>query len=280
MKVDLHLHSNVSDGTETPTELIAAAVAEGVGVLALTDHDTLDGLDEAAAAAAVHRVRLIRGVELSVDHNDAKMHMLVYFFDDDGAPFERRLASLRDGRTERNVQIVANLNDLGYDVTLADVQRHALGPSVGRPHIADALVEKGYFSARNEVFEHLLHDGGPAYVERDRMTASEAISLARSCGAVPVIAHPATIGVPEDGFGSLFTELRDLGLGGIESHHPMQAVPLRHHLTTIAHALDMASTGGSDYHGVDKREYRIGIGSGDLAVPLASVDELDAQRAN
>jgi hypothetical protein len=279
VKVDLHVHSNVSDGTETPTELVAAAAAEGIGVLALTDHDTLAGLDEASVAANLHRIRIIRGVELSVDHDGAKMHMLVYFFDDDGAPFERRLASLRNGRDERNVHIVANLNELGYAITLADVQRHALGPSVGRPHIADALVEKGYFPSRNEVFEHLLHDGGPAYVERDRMTATEAISLARSCLAVPVVAHPATIGVPEVGFASLFGDLSDIGLGGIEAHHPMHPVALRHHLTTIAHSLGLAATGGSDYHGVDKREYRIGTGSGDLAVPVTAVDELDAQRA-
>jgi predicted metal-dependent phosphoesterase TrpH len=279
VKVDLHLHSSASDGTETPGDLILAAGEAGVGVLALTDHDTFDGLDEAAAAAANLGIRLLRGVELSVDHGESKLHLLVYFFDDTTTKFERSLATLREGRHERNAAIVAALNDLGYGITLDDVHRHAKGPSVGRPHIADALVEKEYFSGRSEVFEHLLHDGGPAYVERGRMTAVEAIDLARSCGAVPVVAHPATITIPTDGYASFFSSLWEIGLGGIEAHHPMHTPALRGQLTAMAHRFGIAATGGSDYHGVDKRDYRIGVGRGDLAVPLSAIDELEAQRA-
>lgn len=249
-----------------------------MGTLALTDHDTLAGLREAVEAAGQVGVRLIPGVELSVDHRGSKLHLLVYFVDDEATPIGSRLAELRSGRTRRNVGIVELLNDLGYDLTMGDVAGHARGPSVGRPHIADALIERGYFSTRDEVFADLLRDGGAAYLPRPRLTAAEAIGLSRESRAVPVVAHPATITIPEDGYGELFRQLTDLGLGGIEAHHSMHHPHLREHLTDMAHRLGIAATGGSDYHGAGVRAYRIGSGTGDLRVPEAAVEELEGQR--
>lgn len=277
MVVDLHLHSDASDGTETPSELMRQASTAGVGVAALTDHDTLAGLQQAATTAHELGIELINGVELSVDHDDVKMHMLVYFVDP-GGPFEAALEPLRRGRHIRNAEIVARLNGMGYAITIDDVERQAGGASVGRPHIADALIALGRFSSRDEVFETLLHDGGPAYVERSRMSATEAISRARDIAAVPVIAHPATIRLPEAGYGELFRTLTDRGLGGIEAHHSMHSPALRARLVDIADELGIAATGGSDFHGEGKRPYRIGRGRGDLSVPMAAVDALEAQR--
>jgi 3',5'-nucleoside bisphosphate phosphatase len=250
----------------------------GVSVAALTDHDTTEGLDEAADAAAHLGMTLIRGVELSVDHGTLKIHLLVYFVEPGSDVLEDRLHELRVGRDERNAVIVSTLNDLGYDITLEDVHRQARGRSVGRPHIADALVERGLFASREEVFTHLLHDGGPGYVERARMTAQEAIDLAGRIGAVTVIAHPATISVPEDGYASLFRELEDIGLAGIEAHHPLHSPALRRHLTDLAASLGLAATGGSDYHGAGKRGYAIGVGTGDLRVPASAIDQLERRR--
>ena len=278
MSVDLHLHSNVSDGVDSPTRLLQLAVEAGVTTAALTDHDTLDGLVEATAAARTLGIRLIPGVELSVDHNGSKIHMLVYFTDPGDGPLQDRLQSLLDGRGDRNIRIVDRLSELGYDITLDDVRRQAAGPSVGRPHIADALIERGYFAHRDEVFEDLLRDGGAAYFPRSRLTAEEAITLAREANQVPVVAHPATIQVPDGGYDALFAELRDLGLGGIEAHHPMHTPTLREHLTNLAHTLGLAATGGSDFHGVGKRDYRIATGTGDLQIPDSAVEELEAQR--
>jgi len=277
--LDLHLHSSASDGIDTPAGLIQLAHRAGVGVAALTDHDTTDGLDEGASAAATLGITLIRGVELSVDHADLKMHMLVYFLDHPSAAFEDRLRELRAGRDERNVAIIATLNDLGYAITIDDVLRHAGGRSVGRPHIADALIERGHFEHRDDVFTHLLHDGGPAYAERPRMTAEEAITLARDIDAVAVIAHPATISVPDEGYLAVFRELRDIGLGGIEAHHPLHPPALRSHLANLAASLGIAATGGSDYHGAGKRRYEIGVGSGDLRVPASALHQLERQRS-
>ena len=158
------------------------------------------------------------------------------------------------------------------------MQKHAGGPSVGRPHIADALVEKGYIESRDEAFTELLHDGGAAYVERARLTAADAIRLARAVQAVPVIAHPVTMNLTREGYASTFIELTDLGLGGIEAHHPMHDLALRAHLTDLAAQLGIAATGGSDYHGATKRAYRVGVGKGDLHVPESAVEELYEQR--
>lgn len=278
MAIDLHTHSSASDGVDDPALLIARAAEAGVTTIALTDHDTLAGIEAASVAARRLGVRLIPGVELSVDHGGVKLHMLVYFTDPGTGPLEDRLALLREGRARRNVAIVERVQELGYSITMADVQRQAGGPSVGRPHIADALIAAGAFASRDDVFEQLLHDGGPAYVERDRLTAVEAMELARSIDAVPVIAHPKTISLDAGGFDELFEDLADKGLGGIEAHHPMHEPALRSHLVDVAHRLGLAATGGSDYHGAGKRPFSIGTGTGDLRVPIEAVDEIEQQR--
>ena len=246
--------------------------------VALTDHDTLGGVDRAGRSAEDLGIGFIPGVELSVDHDRTKIHMLVYFLEPDHGPLQSRLLALRDGRDARNSQIVEKLNRLGYEITLDDVHQHAKGPSVGRPHIADVLVHKGYIASRDEGFADLLRDGGAAYVERTRLSAADAIVLSRESGAVPVIAHPTTMGLTRDGFAATFRALTDMGLGGIEAHHPMHDLELRIHITELAAKLGIAATGGSDYHGATKRSYRVGVGNGDLRVPESAVDQLHAQR--
>jgi len=278
LPVDLHLHSNNSDGADTPEQVMELAADANLSHVALTDHDTLAGVDGARVAAERHGIGFIPGIELSVDHGRTKIHMLVYFLDSGDGPLQSRLGALREGRDSRNIVIIENLNNLGYQITLEDVRRHAEGPSVGRPHIADALVEKGYLASRDEAFSDLLHDGGAAYVERTRLTAAESIDLARASGAVPVIAHPVTMGLTREGYAETFHELTDLGLGGIEAHHPMHDLDLRTHLMDLASTLGIAATGGSDYHGAAKRAYRVGIGRGDLYVPESAVEQLIDQR--
>lgn len=277
MAVDLHLHSSASDGTDAPAEVVRLAVAAGLRCIALMDHDNLDGIDEAREASAAGGIDFIPGVELSVDFEGQKMHMLVYFLEPGPGPLQDHLAGLRAGRDVRNTEILTKLNRLGYDITADDVAVHAAGRSVGRPHIADALIAKGYIGTRNEAFDGLLNDGGVAYVERDRLTASNAIRLARESRAVPVIAHPVTIGLNREDAGRTFRRLTELGLGGIEAHHPKHSLSLRARFEEIASVLDIAATGGSDYHGATVREFSVGTGAGDLLVPDLAVDQLRAQ---
>ena len=254
------------------------AAEANISFAALTDHDTLDGIDRSRAAADAHGIDFIPGVELSVNHDGTKIHMLVYFVEPGNGPLQSRLAGLRTGRDTRNARIVEKLNHLGYEITIGDVEEQASGPSVGRPHIADALIERGYIESRDEAFTYLLRDGGAAYVERERLTAADAISLARESHAVPVVAHPVTMGLARDGYARVFQQLADLGLGGIEAYHPMHDSDLRAHIAGLAAQLELAATGGSDYHGESKRSYRVGVGRGDLRVPDSAVTELLRQQ--
>jgi predicted metal-dependent phosphoesterase TrpH len=244
----------------------------GLGGAALMDHDTLSGIDEAKHAADSFGIDLIPGTELSVDHHLAdgasvKIHMLAYGIEPTGGPLQDKLEWLRDGRDLRNPKIIERLRDLNYEITMADVLTRASGAAVGRPHIADALIAKGYFTDRNQAFEGLLNDGGAAYVARRRLTATQAIELTTASGGVTVIAHPLTMGLHGHPFIEALVDLKEEGLVGIEAHHPLHDIALRDRLVGIANDLGLIATGGSDFHGTGKPGYRVGTGTGDLKIP-------------
>jgi hypothetical protein len=276
--IDLHTHSSASDGTDSPTELIRRASAQGLTAVALTDHDTLSGLTEARSAAADAGIRLIPGTELSVDHDGLKLHMLVHFLEPQDGPLQDRLVELRQGRHERNSKIIAKLRELGYEIDQSDVDAQAAGEAVGRPHIADALVAKGFVSTRAEAFDGLLSDRGAAYAERLRLSATTAISLAAASGAVTTVAHPYTIDRNAETFPALFAELQDLGLSGLEAFYPEHSKDLRAHLAALAKDLGLVAMGGSDYHGTGKPGLELGSGFGDLVVPDTVLVELEKRK--
>jgi predicted metal-dependent phosphoesterase TrpH len=276
--IDLHTHSSASDGTDSPTELIRRASAQGLTAVALTDHDTLSGLTEARSAAADAGIRLIPGTELSVDHDGLKLHMLVHFLEPQDGPLQDRLVELRQGRHERNSKIIAKLRELGYEIDQSDVDAQAGGEAVGRPHIADALVAKGFVSTRAEAFDGLLSDRGAAYAERLRLSATTAISLAAASGAVTTVAHPYTIDRNAETFPALFAELQALGLSGLEAFYPEHSKDLQAHLAALAKDLGLVATGGSDYHGTGKPGLELGSGFGDLVVPDTVLAELEKRK--
>jgi hypothetical protein len=276
--VDLHTHSSASDGTDHPAVLVRRARDAGLGAIALTDHDTLSGIEEARTAAEAAEIRLIPGVELSVDHAGLKMHLLVYFLEPGGGPLQDRLAGLRAGRDQRNLEMLNKLRALGYEVDEAEVAAQAGGESVGRPHIADALVAQGAFDSRSEAFVELLGDGGTAYVARPRLSVTEAIALATESGAVTAVAHPYTIEGNSDTYPALFAELHDLGLVGLEAYYSEHSPELRRHLAALATDLGLVATGGSDYHGAGKPGLNIGTGFGDLVVPDTALTDLEERR--
>lgn len=278
MAVDLHVHSSASDGTDAPDVVVAKAAEVGLKAIALTDHDTLSGVPMARQAAADLAIELIPGVELSVDHNGVKAHMLAYFVEPTGGPLQAHLARLRAGRAERNLVIVERLNQLGYAITMDDVLRHASGDAVGRPHIADALVEAGYLHVRSAAFPSLLGDGGEAYVERDRLTATEAIRLTTKSGGVTSIAHPLTICAEASSLRVMLEELGEVGLAGVEVYYSEHPPAIRSQLADVASDLGLVATGGSDYHGSGKPGLQIGSGHGDLTVPDTVLEELAARR--
>jgi predicted metal-dependent phosphoesterase TrpH len=240
--LELHCHTTFSDGTLTPTELVHAAVSAGVRALAITDHDTISGWDEAIATAIPYNLEIVPGVELSTVHRDRSLHILGFYPDANKlcAPLSERL----EGRKRRAHQMVANLESLGYPISLPELGE-GIAPS--RPHLARALVEAGHVQSIREAFDRLLGDDQPAYVDYDKFSISEGIALLRNCGAVPVWAHPYLFrgGEVEE----VLEELLNAGVMGIEVYHPSHTPKERKNLEALCANYGLLMTGGSDYHG-------------------------------
>lgn len=277
MSVDLHLHSTASDGTETPTAVVEAAAAAGLSSIALTDHDNLDGIVEARTAADRLDIELIAGAELSVGWSTGAMHLLVYFLEPGPGPLQDRLEELQRSRSNRNVEMVEALAELGIDITYAEVLAEAGGSGVGRPHFAGVLIRKGVVPDVETAFDRYLAAGRPAYRGRQRLDAAEAIELARQSGAVTSIAHPHTIGAGAPDYEAAFEQLAEVGLAGIECWYPEYDQKLRKHLAGVAAGHGLVATGGSDYHGAYKPSIQVGVGKGDLSVPASALEELRAR---
>ncbi len=279
MKVDLHVHSTASDGTDSPADVVAGAARAGLGAMALTDHDTLEGLDEAAAAANTHGIRLIPGVELSCQWDGGAMHLVVLFLESAEGPLQDRLAGLRAARDVRNARMVELLAGMGIDITLDEVTEEAGSGTVGRPHVAAVMIRKNVVPDIPSAFDRYLAAGRPAYVGRERLTPAEAISLARASGGVPVLAHPLTLGRTLDSeLRTAFRDLAEIGLIGVEvevaTYDPVDRKALRR----IALDVGLLPSGGSDYHGAYKPDIMLGVGKGDLAVAGSILDDLEAAR--
>ncbi|MFD9471712.1 PHP domain-containing protein [Streptomyces goshikiensis] len=255
MRIDLHAHSTASDGTDSPAELVRNAAAAGLDVVALTDHDTVGGYAE--AIAALHGIpaglTLVTGAELSCRLDGIGLHMLAYLFDPDEPELARERELVRDDRVPRARAMVAKLRDLGVDITWEHVARIAGDGSVGRPHIATALVELGVVRSVSDAFTPAwLADGGRAYAEKHELDPFEAIRLVKAAGGVTVFAHPAAVKrgrcVPEAALGALAAA----GLDGIEVDHMDHDTDTRARLRGLAGDLGLLTTGSSDYHGSRK----------------------------
>ncbi|NNL13487.1 MAG: PHP domain-containing protein [Acidimicrobiia bacterium] len=276
MAVDLHTHSTYSDGSETPAELIATAKRARLEAIALTDHDNLDGIPEAMEAAAHHDIELIPGVELSCEWDRGGFHMVVLWLEPGPGPLQDRLADLQHGRANRNVDMVAKLAGLGIDITYDEVLEEAGGTGVGRPHMAAILVRKGVVATMSEAFDLYLAQGRPGYVGRVRLTPETAITLARQSGAVPIIAHPHTLGIFRSELDAELKRLAGLGLVGVEAYYPEYEPDTRFELVERARQAGLVPSGGSDYHGGYKQGLKIGNGYGDLSVDRRVLEELRA----
>jgi predicted metal-dependent phosphoesterase TrpH len=273
--IDLHVHSNASDGSDSPTEVVRKAAAIGLSALALTDHDTVSGIPEAMQQASASGVELIPGIELSVGWKRGAMHLIVLFLRPGDGPLQQRLADLRTGRTARNVRIIECLEEIGLPVTQEEVLEFAVGESVGRPHIAAVMLRKGYVESIAAAFDQYLGLGKPAYVARPRLEPTEAIRLASAEGAVTVLAHPHTLGLDSSAeVASTLSALAEAGLVGMECHCPPYSPLEREAYEALARRFGLLPSGGSDYHGTFKPETELGIGRGNLFVPDHFLDAL------
>ncbi len=269
--IDLHIHTNVSDGSLSPTQAVEEAVEAGLRVIAITDHDTTDGIAEAEAAAKEHEIVLVPGVEISTTHPRGEVHILGYWMDYRDPEFQEFLKRPRATRTSRIREMCRRLTELGLPVRAEEVFEVAGSTeNVGRPHLAKLLVAKGYVEGMDEAFQRYLGEGCPAYVKRFKNRTGETIEMIHRHGGVSVIAHPGLIHDPE-----LVTDLIREGVMGIEviCHEHDQAMVER--FSALADRHGLLKTGGSDYHGdMLEKSFRLG----DLKVPYAFYVELERAR--
>jgi len=261
VRIDLHTHSNRSDGTDTPTQLVEKAVEAGLDVVAITDHDSTAGWDEAQAAADRLGITLVRGIEFSTMLDGVSVHLLGYGFDPTDVPLLTELRRILDGRDNRLPALLDKLGDHGMPLTVADVvAQSGSAAASGRPHVADAMVAAGYVADRDEAFQDWLYDNGPAFVERYGAPLPDAIRLLREAGGVSVIAHPwarkARRVLPPD----VLADLADQGLAGVEVDHNNHSPEVRAELRAVAADLGLVVTGSSDYHGTGKGpDFHLGV---------------------
>jgi predicted metal-dependent phosphoesterase TrpH len=272
--IDLHCHSTFSDGTSTPEELIALAEQGGLSALALTDHDTTAGLERFVAAGEKSSVETIPGIELSAEFGGKALHILGYCFDFQCLELQRALEWVREGRTERNFQMLEKLNALGYGISMDNVMKHAGDDVVGRPHFAAALMETGHFKHPNKIYQQLLGKGKAAYVNRRRLSPECCVELIREAGGVAVIAHPGQMKLTNNKLRRLIRQLKPHGLGGLEVLHPSHQLHQVMAFERITGELEICMTGGTDFHGSVTPDLKLGVGFGNLCVPDAFLDKL------
>jgi predicted metal-dependent phosphoesterase TrpH len=292
MTIDLHAHTTVSDGGDSPTELVDKAAAAGVAVLAVTDHDNDAGCDEAVARGAEVGVRVIRGVEISCDVEDltelgyhpsgrATMHLLGYFIPEGENPLSTALSDLQYHRANRNRVIVERLNELGIPVTFEEVENEAGGPGsqIGRPHFAAVLVRHGAVDDYQTAFDEYLAKGAKAYITRKLYKPDEAIELMLQAKVVPVLAHPFTLNLDPAETERFVDVLAEVGLKGIEGYHGDLPLKDQAIYRDLGQRKGLVVSGGSDYHGHMRPDRGIPGGKHGVIVPEGVLDELERAHA-
>lgn len=294
--VDLHCHSTASDGRLTPEQLVALAASSGLQALALTDHDTVAGLESFTRAGKSAGLETVPGVEISARYERGTMHIVGLFIDSRSLEFRAFLKQLADGRRARNPQIVAKLCALGFPLTMEEVEADAgiqeqgagggaFDKSIGRPHIAAVLIQKGYVKDKQEAFDRYLAKGRPAYVSRFAATPAESISQIHAAGGLAILAHPAYLQAKNEAeLETLVRGLKDARLDGIEVYYSTHTPEQTACCARLAQKFGLAISGGSDFHGDDEgnREglsVQLGSGiAGSLNLPYAVLEDLKARR--
>lgn len=278
MRIDLHTHSNCSDGSLSPRQLLDLFKQYDVRVLALTDHDTIDGLEEARAYGRQIGLQVVNGVELSIDYplpGRGHLHLLGLFIDVTSAALHQALDHLRLARQHRGKQIVEKLQLIGVDISQQELDDIASGGSVGRPHIAHLLVQKGYVTSVAQAFREYLSKGQPAYVPKEKLKIEPAIEVIHQAGGLAVLAHPISLGYNNyPRFGQEILKLQALGLDGIEAYYPSHDRYFTRWLLDFAAQHDLAVSGGSDFHGDAKPDIKPAIGYGNLNIPFNLYEDL------
>lgn len=288
--VDLHVHSTFSDGTDTPTELVKLAKQKHLSAFALTDHDTIDGIQEAVLAASDlnssdksdedTNLEIIPGVELSTFYFNKEIHIVGLYINYMDETFKKELSDLRNIRSQRNVEICERFKELGYDISYDEMLKKYDGAVITRAHFADTLVDKNIVNSRNEAFERFLNPDKPCYVPRKKMDPADAIKLIKNAGGVPILAHPLLYHFSFDTLNKLISYLCESGITGLEAVYSTYTQGEEIKMRQLAKENNLIISGGSDYHGKNKPAISLGTGRGHLCIPYDILDEIKKHRTS
>ncbi len=276
--IDLHTHSLKSDGSMTPTEVVEEAKRAGLAAIALSDHDTVDGVREAVEAGLRLGVEVIPAIEFSVK-SKTETHILGYFIDIENPDLLQALKEVVDLRIERNHVTCQRLNELGFDITLEEVRALAPNNFVGRAHFARVMMDKGYISSVKEGFDKYMSVGKYAYCESQRLSAQDAIELIAKCGGISFLAHPHLTKLPDDELKEFIKELKGYGLCGIEGYYTDYTPKMQEKYQSLAKELGLMISGGTDFHAKMKPHISIGTGLGNMKIPYSVIENMKSGRS-
>lgn len=276
--VDLHTHTSASDGTTSPEELVRMALAAGLSAVAVTDHDTVSGLHEAVHAGERHGLEVVPGCELAVSSPYGEAHLLGLWLPLETPRLAAELARIRAARDARNAEMVEGFRRAGYDVSYAELVSLARGESVGRPHMARLLVQKGICFSVREAFGKFLADDKPMYVQRAIPTPEEGLAFLKREGATTVFAHPMLLKAPPDKLELMVKTMAAQGLDAVEAYHSEHDAKATRRAVALAKRYNLALSGGSDFHGDARPDVALGVGRGNLHLPYTLLENLRALR--
>ena len=275
--IDLHTHSLKSDGSMTPAEVVREAKRAGLAAIALSDHDTVDGIREAAAEGEKIGVEVIPAIEFSVQ-SKTETHILGYFIDIENPDLLKTLKEVVDLRIERNYVTCQRLNELGFDITIEEVRALAPNNFVGRAHFARVLMDKGYTKSVKEGFDLYMTSGKYAYCEKQRLTARNAVELIGKCGGISFLAHPHLTKLGDDELKEFLKELKGFGLSGLEGYYTDYTPEMQEKYQAMAKELGLLISGGTDFHAAMKPHISIGTGLGNMKIPYSVLEAMKAER--
>lgn len=290
--VDLHVHSNKSDGSFTPTQLVDYALEKGLSAFALTDHDTTAGLDEAISyarqlsveTAGEKSIEVIPGIEFSTEYSGKDIHIVGLYIDDQNQDFIRYIKDFQDSRTLRNIKMCARLTEHGIPITYEQLQSYFPGSVLTRAHYAKFLLKEGYVKSMPEAFDRYVGDHAPCFLPREKVTPEQAVSLILKAGGIPVLAHPILYHLSDARLDELVKELKDAGLAAIEAIYSTYNLSEERQIRALASKYDLLISGGSDFHGTTKPGLDLAVGYGKLFIPYEILDKmkayLDTRRAS
>ncbi len=276
--VDLHVHSDKSDGSLSPSDLVSYAIKQGVTAFALTDHDTVDGIDEAIRASEGTSVTVIPGIELSTEYEGKDIHIVGLFIDKEEPAFREKIQEFVDSRILRNQKMCQKLTEYGLPITYDELQNEFVGSVITRAHYAQLLLKKGYIKSLKEAFERYIGDRGPCFIPREKITPEDGVKLILSAKGIPVLAHPLQYGMGDERLQRLIDRLKEAGLVAMEAIYCTHSPSEENKMRTLADKNELLISGGSDFHGNAKPGLELGTGYGKLYVPLDVLDALKARK--